>query len=266
MGNGGMISVAHGALMGVGAYTVALLITHVNAPVVLAFIAAPLAAGLAGLFIGYFSVRLFGVLFAMLTLAFGMVLFAIAHQWYDFTRGDDGIVGLPALVSPIDNYYILVVIIVVGCIAVMWRLVNSPFGRSVRAIRQNPNRPSFLGVNVYRQRLVMFTISGFFSGLAGALFCLIDGQVFPHMLHWATSIEILIIVALGGVGSFFGPVLGAFLMVMIRFWVGTFTIYWMIFLGLILFALVLFRPEGLMSFFEEKVRQFRLRPIKVRSK
>lgn len=251
LGYGGMVSFGHGALMGVGGYTAGLLLiyTGVNTPI--AFIAAPFATALITLVIGYFCVRLHGILFSMLTLAFSMMLYAIAHQWYSFTGGDNGIVGLPSLVNSLNNYYIFVVIIVIACLMLMWRLVNSPFGWTLRGIQQNPERPSFIGINVRLYRMIMFVISGFFCGIAGALFCFLDGQIFPSLMFWSSSAEILIMVLLGGMSSFLGPCLGAALVVILKYLIGAYTIYWMIFLGIILFLTILFRPEGIFGLFEK---------------
>jgi branched-chain amino acid transport system permease protein len=263
MGYGGMVSFGHGALVGVGGYTVALLQAKTGTPAAIAFIAAPFSTALVALIIGYFCVRLHGILFSMLTLAFSMMLFATACQWYGFTGGDNGIVGLPALVDTLNNYYLLVVVITMACLASMTRLVNSPFGITLRAIQQNPERPNFIGVNVRQYRLAMFTISGFFCGIAGGLLCFLDGQIFPGIMFWSTSGEILIMVLLGGMLSFFGPFLGAALVVMLKYLIGAYTIHWMIFLGLILFGIILFLPEGIVCFVEERTKLLRLRNIKL---
>lgn len=254
IGYGGMVSFGHGALMGVGGYTVALLLIHTGITTPIAFIAAPFVTALITLIIGYFCVRLHGILFSMLTLAFSMMLYAIAHQWYSFTGGDNGIVGLPALITSLKNYYVFVVIIVLACLMLMWRLVNSPFGWTLSGIQQNPERPSFIGINVRLYRMTMFAISGFFCGLAGALFCFLDGQIFPSIMFWSSSAEILIMVLLGGMFSFFGPSFGAALVVVLKYLIGAYTIYWMMFLGLILFGTILFRPEGIFGLFEKKAR------------
>jgi branched-chain amino acid transport system permease protein len=263
MGYGGMVSFGHGALVGVGGYTVALLQTKIGIPPTIALITAPFVAALISFIIGYFCVRLHGILFSMLTLAFSMMLFAIASQWYSFTGGDNGIVGLPPLVRTLSNYYVLVVVITMTCLASMWRLINSPFGITLRAIQQNPERPNFIGISVRHYRLAMFTISGFFCGIAGGLLCFLDGQIFPGIMFWSTSGEILIMVLLGGMLSFFGPFLGAALVVMLKYLIGAYTIHWMIFLGLILFGIILFLPEGILFFVEERVKLVRLRNIKL---
>lgn len=264
MGYSGMVSFGHSALLGVGGYTVALLLIYTGIPKVIAFISAPFSTALVTLIIGWFCVRLHGILFAMLTLAFSMVLYAMAHQWYSFTGGDNGIVGLPALVSPLNNYYILVTGITIVCFILMWRLINSPFGHTLRAIQQNPNRPSFIGVNVSHYRLAMFTISGFFCGIAGALLCFLDGQIFPSIMFWSTSGELLIMVLFGGMFSFFGPFVGATLIEIIKYLAGTYTIYWMILLGIILLVTILFLPEGVFGFLEERAKRFKMRLIAIK--
>src|SRR5699024_1093938 len=212
-GYAGMLSFGHAAFFGMGGYTAALLMLHFHTPFAFVLIASMATSGLRSLIIGYLSVRLEEVYFAMLTLAFGMMVFAVAHQWRSFTNGSDGIAGfavtdlLPgidwALGNP-ETYYFMTLALVLAAAAVLYLVTRSPFGLLLRAIRQNPERVSFCGVNVLRHRLIAFVISGVFSGLAGALFIPFNRIASPDMLHWTQSAEAVLMSILGGTGYFLG--------------------------------------------------------------
>lgn len=175
LGYGGMMSFGHAAFFGVGAYTCSLLLVKASCPFSLAMAAAPFAAAAVGLIIGFFSVRIKGVFyFAILTLSFAQLVYILAFKWRSFTFGDDGIQGIPVpeMIATDEthiNYYFFSLIILLICIYILWRIVKSPFGLMLRSLRENPERATFVGMNVENYRLIAFVISAFFSGMAGVL-------------------------------------------------------------------------------------------------
>lgn len=249
LGEAGLVSFGHAAFFGVGGYTYALLATKTELPLPFNLVLSPIVSGLVALGVGYFCVRLHGILFSMLTLAFGQVLYTIVFQWYSFTGGDNGIVGLPAPAGlrPLRNHYVFVVLAVGASAYVLLRIRGSPFGQALRLMRENRERAQFIGIEVQRYRLAVFALAGFFAGLAGLLFALLNRQVFPDTMHWAQTAEVLVMTLLGGIFTFFGPAVGAALVTVLRTWIGTYTIYWMLILGLVLLLCVLFFPHGIVG-------------------
>ncbi|MEW5724021.1 MAG: branched-chain amino acid ABC transporter permease, partial [Thermodesulfobacteriota bacterium] len=256
LGFGGMVSFGHAAFFGTGAYTLALLMKKAGVPFLPAMLAAPVAAALAAAVIGWFCVRLVGLYFAILTLAFGQLLYMIAFQAYDFTGGDDGLHGIPKpeFLDP-ANYYIFCLLIFLACFLLMRMMVNSSFGLTIRTIRENPERAKFIGVNVRRYQLLNFIIAGAFAGLAGALFVELNRFAQTEFLHWSKSAEPILASLVGGMYSLLGPALGSTVLILLKILIqqihqGLVEI-WAIILGLILLAVVLFTPEGLTGLFRK---------------
>lgn len=174
MGYTGMVSFGQAAYLGLGGYTAGLLLKKIAGfPFALGLMAAPVGGALAALIIGFFCIRRTHIYFAILTLAFGQIVYLIAFKWYDFTGGDNGLIGVPVpewiKEETFSNYYKFVLVITLVCIYLLWRIVNSPFGKTLTAMRENPERAEFVGVNVKRYQLYAFMVAGAFSGLAGAL-------------------------------------------------------------------------------------------------
>ncbi|MBI3990190.1 MAG: branched-chain amino acid ABC transporter permease [candidate division NC10 bacterium] len=261
LGETGLVSFGHAAFFGVGGYTYALLATKVGTPALVNIVLAPIATALIALLVGYFCVRLHGILFSMLTLAFGQVIYTVTFQWYSFTGGDNGIVGLPAppLLIPPGNYAVFVIFVVVTCGIALWRLAHSPFGQALRIMRENRERAEFIGIPVRRLRLIVFTIAGGFAGIAGLLFALLNRQVFPDDMYWAQTAQVLVMSLLGGIFTFLGPVVGAFIVTVLQYWIATYTIYWLLILGTILLLCVLFFPQGIVGSLQERLKH-RLAP------
>ena len=257
LGFGGMFQFHHGVFYGVGAYTVALMLTKTSLPAWIAFVAGPIVAAAVGLLIGWFCVRLTKIYYGMLQIALGSLVWAIVFRWYDFTGGDDGIHGIPmpSVLSSLNSSYYFVMIITVICLIVMYLMVKSPFGGTLQAIRDNPGRCAAVGVNVRRHQLIAFVIATFFAGVAGVLFVVLEHSVFPDLLFWVLSLEVFIMCLLGGWFTFMGPVLGAAIVVSLRTFVGIYTEYWTLILGAILLVLVMFLPQGVMGYFQEKFRR-----------
>jgi branched-chain amino acid transport system permease protein len=192
----------------------------------------------------------------MLQISLGSLIWAIVFRWYGFTGGDDGIHGIPIppLISSLNSAYYFILIILVICLVVLYLILKSPFGTTLEAIRDNPQRCEAVGVNVRRHQLMAIVIATFFAGVAGVLFVVLEGSVFPDLLFWVLSLEVFIMCLLGGWFTFAGPILGAAIMMSLRTFVGIYTEYWTLILGIILILLIFFLPEGVMGYFLEKFK------------
>ena len=258
LGYGGMLSFGHAAFFGIGGYAAAIVMKKAGLPAGIAFAVVPLVAlavsALFAVVIGFFSVRRSGIYFAMLTFAFQMLLYTIALKATGVTGGDDGMTGLKppgALAKPLYYYYFALALIAPS-LYVLYRLVGSPFGFTLRALRANPRRVQYVGVDVRAHQLATFVISGAFAGLAGAIFALSSGNVFPGWLNWTASATPIVMAVLGGVHSFLGPALGAAVYVVLEVLISGKTEYWPLAMGAIIVALVLLMPEGLTGFTRRK--------------
>jgi len=256
VGHGGMYQFHHAAFYGVGAYTFALILTRTGWPVWIGFVAAPVAAALTGLVIGWFCVRLNKLYFGMLQISLGSLIWAIIFRWYSLTGGDDGIHGIPmpSAIGTISRSYYFILLILGACVVVMYMIYRSPFGKTLQAIRDNPERCEAVGIHVKRHQLLGIVVATFFAGIAGSLFVVVEGSVFPDLLFWVLSLEIFIMCLLGGWFTFAGPIIGAAIMVSLRTFVGTYTEYWTLILGVILILLIFFLPEGVMGFIISRLR------------
>jgi len=254
LGYGGMYQFHHAVFYGVGAYTFALMLTKTNLPAWNAYLAAPLAAALLGLAMGAICIRLSKLYFGMLQISLGSLVWAIVFRWYSFTGGDDGIHGcsVPDISSITSSYYFTLITTAL-CLVLMYLIVNSPFGRIFQSIRDNPERSEAVGVNVKLHQLTGLVIAAFFAGVAGSLFVTVEGCVFPDLLFWTLSLEVLIMCLLGGWFTFLGPMLGAAVIITLRTVVGIYTEYWTLVLGVVLMLLILFLPEGVLGYFFRKV-------------
>lgn len=262
----GLLSFGHAAYFAVAGYTVAMLLVR-DVPILLAIPAGMLAAGLTALLLGYLSVRLNEIYFSMLTLAWGMMVYTIVFQWREVTGGSDGITNLPipalavgpAVVDLGDFrvFYELTLAVVAVSAWLLWRIVRSPFGQILVAIRENAERIAFAGVDVRRHQLVAFVIAGFFAGVAGALFSPFSRIAAPSMAHWTRSAEPVLMTILGGPGSFLGPLVGSAVFVVLRNWVTAQTEFWNFVLGWILLPMVLVFRGGITGFVVEAMRRRR---------
>ncbi len=254
LGTGGMMSFGHAAYFGLGAYGAAILMKHGGLSMPAAFFLAPLVAGASALAFGLFCVRLTGVYFAMLTLAFAQIAYAVVHQWYDFTGGDNGILGVwptASLATPV-HYYYLALLMGLGGLAALGRITRSPFGYTLRAARDHPWRCEAIGVNVQSHQLVAFVVAGLFAGLGGAIFAFLKGSVFPDYLSIPMSIEALVMVLLGGIHALAGAPMGATIYKVLDTVATKYTDYWQAVLGGILVCLVLAFPRGIAGFLQER--------------
>lgn len=255
----GLLSFGQAGFFAVGAYGCAKILLAVP-NLLLGLAGGVVAAGAAALILGILSVRHTRIYFSMLTLAFGMMIYSIAWKWRDFTGGDDGLVGIPRApiqipgllnlsLATMERYYYVVLVVSILAILIMHRLVRSPLGLTLQAIRDSESRAEFAGIPVRRYRLIAFTIAGLYAGLAGALLPPLENTVTPPIAHWSTSAEPVLATLMGGVHVFGGPIVGAFLFFMIKDIIVRFTEYWLIWLGVIVVALVMGFRGGVASIF-----------------
>ncbi|MGB9618307.1 MAG: branched-chain amino acid ABC transporter permease [Desulfomonilaceae bacterium] len=249
----GMLSFGQALYYGLGAYSVGLFVKHVGA----AWFVPGMLAGLAlsvvvSLLIGLLVIRVGGVFFTVLTLAFGQLAWQVTFRWYDFTGGDDGIQGIiaPGILSNRIVYYYFTLAIVLISIWLLLRLSQSPMGVLLRCVRQNPARVPFLGQSVRMSQLRIYVISCFFTTLAGSLMAGVDNSIHTDMLYWTTSGEVILMSVLGGIGQFFGPLIGAGAIIVIQDIVGARTEYWPLFIGILMMIIVLLFPRGVVGEFQ----------------
>ena len=219
VGFGGMVSFGHALYFGAGAYSFGLIMQHFQLPIPLAFVLAVCFCATVAAVVGAICVRLKEIYFAFLTLAFQMLFHSIIISWTSLTGGDQGLMGgLPRppflgldLVNPTDLYWFAVVV-GVGSLLAMRYILQSPFGYTLRMVRDNPDRAKFLGVNVWRVKLLAFVLAGGFAGVGGIIMALLVAGAFPEFTYWTMSGEAVFMVLMGGVNTFIGPVLGAALL------------------------------------------------------
>jgi branched-chain amino acid transport system permease protein len=255
-GYAGLVSFGHAAFFGLGAYGMALLTKHYGFPMLGGLLAAPLVAAVFALLIGWFSMRTIRLYFSLLSLAFAQLLWVIVFQWTSFTGGSDGIHGVPRpeILNTYASYYYFALGVTLVCMVLMWFIVNSPFGWSLRAIRENTQRSQFLGINDRFYKVIAFTIAGAFAGVAGGLYSQFQKWADPELLFWTTSANPVLMSILGGMFSFVGPSVGAVVFVSLREIIKVRTEYWPLVLGVVLLTLVLSVPDGIVGFLVGKVR------------
>ena len=258
VGYTGLVSFGHAAYFGIGAYTAGILMKKAGVTFLIAFPAAGLVAGLFALLFGFFCVRLTKIYFAMLTLAFAQIVWAICFKWNEVTGGEQGMPEIPypdlawmerlPLLRELrtsDHFYLLTVLLVALCLYILRIVVGSPFGRMLTTVRENAERAEFIGVHVRRYELAAFVLAGAFAGLAGGLFGIFNRGVFPDFAYWTKSSEVLIMTLLGGMGTFYGPAIGALVLILLNQQIVAYTEYWPFVLGTILVVLLFAFPGGI---------------------
>ena len=263
LGFTGVMSFGHAAYFGLGAYGAGLTLKYVAHSTPLAMLAGTLLGGIAGTLFGLLLVRRRGVYFAMVTIAFGQVCFYIAYKWDDLTGGYDGLRGFAR--APLDFglfqidianngtiFYYFVAVVFALAVGVQALILGSPFGRTMLAIRENERRARFLGLPVERHIWLSFSISCFFTSLAGTLYALLNNFADPLGLNYVMSGNIVMITVMGGMRTFWGPLVGAVLFVMLQDYVSSMTTNWMFFVGVVFVSVVLFFPRGLMGMLQKK--------------
>jgi len=251
MGYAGMVSFGHSAFFGIGGYVAALALKQ-SAGAVSALVLPAAAAGLAALAIGFFSIRVSGVYFIMLTLAFSQMFYAYTFQ-VAWLGAEDGIVGIPrpaiagvSLASTRSFHLYLLALVALAALALR-SVVRSPFGHVLRGIRENEARMEALGYAVGRYKLLAFAVAGVLAGTAGALYAQFNGSITPDAFFWTTSGDALLMVIIGGVGTLGGAMLGAAAFILLQSLVSTYTERWMLILGLTFVGFVLFAPGGIVG-------------------
>jgi branched-chain amino acid transport system permease protein len=251
MGYAGMVSFGHSAFFGVGGYVAALALAR-SPGLASALVLPAVAAGLAALVIGFFSIRVGGVYFIMLTLAFSQMFHAYTFQ-VSWLGAEDGLVGIPRPAVPgfalasLGGFHAYLLVLVVLTALVLWRVVHSPFGHVLRGIHENEARMRAVGYAVDRYKLAAFVIAGVVAGVAGSLYTQFNGSITPDAFFWKTSGEALLMVIIGGTGTLGGAMLGAAAFILLQSLVSTYTERWMLILGATFILFVLFVPGGLVG-------------------
>ena len=271
LGHAGVLSLGHSAFLGVAAYVTGILLARYHAPLELSILAGAVGGLLTALVLGVFVLRKRGVYLAMLTLALSQVFYYIVLMWTPVTGGTDGLGNLPILYlseplgwrlskRPVTRYYVIAAIIFVAMLAIR-HLLRSPLGRVMRAVKANETRAAACGYDTRRVRLVAFAISGFFSGLAGALLTVVLEFVPIENIHWQMSGTVLIMTLFGGTGTLLGPFVGAGVFIWMRDFLSKHLEYWEVFVGGAFVLIVLFFPDGIVGSLTRLVGRRRAVPV-----
>ena len=269
LGYTGLASLGHAAYFGLGAYSVGILATRYGAGFWVTLPAGILLAVAVAAIFGLVALRSTGVYFLMITLALGMVVWGLAHRWVTMTQGDNGIsaiprpdLGLPwSLAHSIPFYYFALA----GFLITFWILrviVRSPFGQTLVGIRESESRMRTLGYHVWLHKYIGFVIAGGFGGFAGVLWAYYNGFVSPVDLQLATSVEVLLMVALGGRGTLLGPALGAAIIVLLKNLVSVYTHRWLLILGVVYIGTIVYAPEGIVGAMRQWTRRVTPGPLR----
>jgi branched-chain amino acid transport system permease protein len=255
LGYGGLVSFGHAGFFGVGAYAAALALRHIAASFGLAILLGVAAAALIAGLVGALAIRSRGVYLAMLTFAFAQLLYEVAVKWVAVTGGSDGlpgaerpVIGMGGLALDLGDrrhlYWVVLALVAGGYLGAR-RLIASPFGRALIAVRESEERAAAIGIDVDRHRRLALMTSGGLSGLAGVLFAIHQNFVSPELLYFALSGEVVIIAVLGGLGTLYGSAVGALIAVGIKELLSTWTDNWLVFLGALYVVCVMWFPQGL---------------------
>ena len=258
LGFTGVLSFGHAAYFGLGAYGAGFALKYLAPSTPLSLLCGTLLGGIVGALLGALIARRRGVYFAMVTIAFGQVFYYIAFQWSSVTGGDDGLRGFARqplhlgfatidILSNANAFYYFVLFCMALAIALMGFILRSPFGRTMIAIRENERRARYLGIPVDRHIWLAFSLSCFFMGFAGALYALVNNFADPRGLHYSQSGDFVMMAVMGGMRSFWGPLLGAAVFVVVQDYLSSVTVNWMSFLGMLFIVIVLFFPRGLLG-------------------
>lgn len=257
VGYTGLATLGQAGLFGVAAYTVGYLTVRELQPLAVIVPAALVATLVASLIFGAIAARSSGIYFLMITLAQGMIVWGLAFRWYQVTGAENGISGIvrPDAIAPYWIYYYVVLAITAIIAALYLRLVTSPFGLTLKGIREGERRMGALGYHVWLHKFLGFAVAGLLAGVAGVLYAFLNNFVSPTSVEFATSAEALLMVILGGTGTLFGPLVGSFIIVFTRHQVSLYTDRWLMILGAIFVVTILIAPDGLVSGFR-RLRTF----------
>ncbi len=263
LGFTGVLSFGHAAWFGLGAYGAGLCLKWIAASTPLGLLAGTLLGGIAGGLLGALLVRRRGIYFAMVTIAFGQVFYYIAFQWSSLTGGDDGLRGFARqplhlgfatinILNDATAFYYFALLCFAIAVGIMGFILRSPFGHTMIAIRENERRARFLGIAVELHIWIAFTLSCFFMAFSGALYAMVNNFADPRMLHYSLSGDFVIMAVMGGMRTFWGPLLGAVVFVVLQDYISSITVNWMSFIGLMIVAIVLFFPRGLLGLLRQR--------------
>ena len=261
----GLASLGHAAFLGTAAYIVAIINVKVfHGPhFAVELLAGVLSAGIVAAIFGLIVLRNTGTYLLMILLASSMMLWGIAFKWRSLTGGDDGLPGIARpnlsfmhwnLHNTTDFYFFVLLFFVIAAL-LMYLVVRSSFGHTLLGIRESETRMTALGYNVWLQKYIAFIVSGIFAGLAGVMLVYYNGFVSPSELHLVTSAEVLMMVILGGVGTLFGPAIGAAIIILIKNFVSAYTEHWMIILGALYMATIMLAPQGVYRLFKRSEKR-----------
>jgi len=267
----GLASMGHAAYLGLGAYSVGILTTRHGASFWTTLVVGILVAAAVAAIFGLVALRATGVYFIMITLALGMVVWGLAHRWVSMTQGDNGISGVPrprglpwSLDGSIPFYYFALAALVLA-FGLLRTTVRSPFGQTLVGIRESESRMRTLGYHVWLHKYIGFVIAGAIGGFAGVLWAYYNGFVSPADLELATSVEVLLMVALGGRGTLLGPALGAAIIVLLKNLVSVYTQRWLLILGAVYIGTIVYAPEGILGAVQSWTRRTRSDPARARA-
>ncbi|MBV2179700.1 branched-chain amino acid ABC transporter permease [Castellaniella sp. MT123] len=261
VGHSGVMAFGHAAYFGLSSYTTGLMIKYLIPSTPVGFLAGIIVGTLGGAIIGFLLARLRGIYFALATIAFGQVFFFIAFRWNAVTGGDN---GLSFQRQPIDLgflqlnlgssrvYYYVALAVFAVCAALMAVVLRSPFGRTLLAMRENERRARFLSIPVNRHLWMAYIVSCFFVAVAGSLYGMLNNFVSPHDLHWTQSGDFVLMAVIGGMRSFWGPLLGAAIFVVAQDYLSSLTGNWMFFIGMLFVLVVLFLPRGIAGLLQRR--------------
>lgn len=259
LNEGGMFSFGHAVYFGLGAYASVLGWLHIPGLSFLSgILLGALASALVAFLLGAFLVRMSGTYFALLTLAFNQLVWAIVWKWRDVTGGDDGLGRFPkpdlfglSMSSPLTFYYVTLIIIG-ACLYFCWYFTKTPMGNVALSIKSNEERAKFVGFNVKSTKLIFLTMLGFLAGISGALYAQFQEFIATSVIDLGMSTNVLFMAYIGGTGYFWGPLVGSGVFVYLSEYLSSFTDRWELILGLIFIAVVLFAPQGIMGFVRKK--------------
>lgn len=263
LGFTGGLSFGQAAYFGLGAYGAGMTLKYLAASTPLAIVIGALVGGTAATLLGPLVMRRRGIYFAMITIAIGQLFYFVMVRWNEVTGGEDGLAGfarqdihLGPLVIPIASsgsaFYYLVLACFTVAVALLWMILQSPLGHTFVAIRENRRRVEFLGIRVERYVWAAFAIAGFITAFAGALNALLFNFTSPQDLHWILSGNFVIMIVLGGMRSFFGPLIGVIIFVVAQDYLSSVTGNWMTFIGMIFVLIVLLFPRGVLGIFNRR--------------
>jgi len=258
-----LVSFGHAGAYGLGAYICALISLHSDIPMPMVIVLSATIVGIVAIGIAWSCTMATGVSFAMLTLAFGQLGYAVAIKWVSITGGSDGLSGIPRRAGPFGwtalttktGFYLLSLCCLLGAYYFCRALIRAPFGQVLRGIRENEMKVMALGFNTRRYKIAVVALAYMLAGMAGALYAQFAGFANPEMLFWTVSGQVLIMVIVGGKGTLVGPMLGAVFFIMVEQKLSELTETWGLFMGIIFICFVMFAPDGILGILNKKLFQ-----------